>query len=753
MKRHLVVCLAVTILILTGYATAQCGSWSLLLGGNSSDSGASVQQTADGGFIVAGNTSSFGTTEQDAWVLKLNAAGEVVWQKTYGGEGYDSVSAIQQTADGGYIVAGYTNSYGANTNGDAWVLKLDASGEVVWQKTYGGEGYDSANAIQQTADGGYIVAGFTNSFGESGDAWVLKLNASGNVVWQKTYGGTTDSDEAVAIQQTADGGYIVAGTTYCFGVGNSDALIVKLSANGAIEWQKTYGGTGLESASAIQQTADLGYIVAGVTTSFGAGGLDGWLLKLAENGTESWQKTWGGTGGDSFSSVWQTADDGYIVVGSTGSSGAGNGDAWVLKLSENGSEVWQKTYGGTAGDSVNAVQQTSDNGYIVVGSTASLGLQTFDLWVMKLEQDGSLGGCYSIGETANVPQNTAAGTLSSIFLTVTPSTADSAVSQAATVVSSASPSICSLTQPQLTLSVSKSGQGTGTVTSSPSGISCGTKCSHYFNNHASVILSASPSSGSYFSGWESAEDCTTGTCTVTLSDYNRGVTAAFGLIVNGACGSSQAKTFDTAPTQNLCLTGTPTVVGYTDGKWVWSCNGSPGGSTASCWANITQIGLSVSKTGNGTVVSNPAGINCGDDCDELYPYGTLVTLTAIPEAGFRVGGWGFWGPSCSISETSCGRAMTSPAIANVTFLLDPKARIGSTAFGTLQTAYNAVTNTGTIEAKAVTFSENLTLDLGTYFTLNGGYADDYLSRTGYTTLDGNLIISSGGLTVDRLVVK
>jgi hypothetical protein len=492
--------------------------------------------------------------------------------------------------------------------------------------------------------------------------------------------------------------------------------------------------------------------VAGVTTSFGAGGLDGWLLKLAENGTESWQKTWGGSGGDSFSSVWQTADGGYIVAGLTGSSGAGNGDAWVLKLSENGSAVWQKTYGGAAGDLVNAVQQTSDNGYIVVGSTASLGLQTYDLWVMKLEQDGGLNGCYSIGETANVPQNTAAGTLSASSLTDASSTAAAVDAQATTADTTAPPSICSITQPQLTLSVSKAGLGAGTVTSSPSGISCGTKCSHTFNNHASVILTASPSSGSFFAGWESAEGCSTGTCTVTLSDYNRGVTAAFGLIVNGACGSSQAKTFDTAPTQNLCLTGTPTVVSYNDGKWVWSCNGSPGGSTASCWAHITQVGLSVSKTGNGTITSNPAGINCGDDCDELYPYGTLVTLTATPEAGFTFSNWGFFGP-CPIGENSCGRAMTSPAIANVTFLLDPKARIGSTAFGTLQTAYNAVTNTGTIEAKAVTFSENLTIDRGTYFTLKGGYADDYLSRTGSTTLDGNLIISSGGLTVDRLVVK
>ena len=749
MKRHLVACLAVTILILTGYSPAHCASWSLLLGGNNSDSANSVQQTADGGYIVAGNTSSFETPAQDAWVLKLSASGEVEWQKTYGGAEYDSANSIQQTADGGYIVAGYTNSFG-ESNGDAWILKLNASGEVAWQKTYGGTGYDSVNAIQQTADGGYIVVGFTNSFGESnGDAWVLKLNASGNVVWQKTYGGTTDSDEAVAIQQTADGGYIVAGATYCFGAGNTDAMILKLDENGALEWQKTYGGTGFENATAIRQTADQGYIVAGVTTSFGAGGLDGWLLKLAEYGTESWQKTWGGSGGDSFSSVWQTADGGYIVAGLTGSSGAGNGDAWVLKLSENGSAVWQKTYGGAAGDLVNAGQQTSDNGYIVAGSTASLGLQTYDLWVMKLEQDGGLNGCYSIGETANVPQNSAAGTLSASLLTSDSSTADAVDAQVTTADTTAPPSICSITQPQLTLSVSKAGLGAGTVTSSPSGISCGTKCSHTFNNHASVILTASPSSGSFFAGWESAEGCSTGTCAVILSDYNRGVTARFNEIVNGTCGSSQSKTFDTAPNQNLCLTGTPSSVSY-NGQWVWSCIGSTGGSTANCWAQITQEGLSVSKTGNGTVISNPAGINCGDDCDEAYPYGTSVTLTATPEAGYTFGGWSMF---TGCSSNPCVLNMTSPAIANVTFLLDPKARTGGTAFGTLKAAYAAVTGNGIIEAKAVTFTENLTLDQGTYFTLKGGYADDYLSRSGYTTLDGNLTIGSGGLTVEWLVVK
>jgi len=164
------------------------------------------------------------------------------WAASYGGSYPDYVSSIQQTSDGGYIVAGHTLSFGVGDR-DFWVLKLDEEGNVEWQKAYGGSDYDWATSIQQTDDGGYIVAGYTFSFGAGGyDFWVLKLNENGNVEWQKTYGGS-DDEEAYSINQTDDGGYIVAGgSTYSFEPGGYDVWVLKLDEEGNVEWQKTYGG-------------------------------------------------------------------------------------------------------------------------------------------------------------------------------------------------------------------------------------------------------------------------------------------------------------------------------------------------------------------------------------------------------------------------------------------------------------------------------------------------------------------------------
>ena len=192
------------------------------------------------------------------------------WSKTYGGSDWDEAYAVQQTRDGGYIVAGHTESYGVN-NDDLWVLKLNLQGSVIWQKTYGGVTSDIAYSIQQTTDDGYIVAGSTTSFGEGAqDMWILKLDSMGNISWQKAYGGG-NTDNAWSIKQTGDGGYIVAGTTFSFGTGNYDIWIVKLGQNGTPSWQKTYGSGGNDIAYSIQQTTDGGYIVAGYTASFGAG--------------------------------------------------------------------------------------------------------------------------------------------------------------------------------------------------------------------------------------------------------------------------------------------------------------------------------------------------------------------------------------------------------------------------------------------------------------------------------------------------
>jgi uncharacterized delta-60 repeat protein len=261
--------------------------WQHRYGGDKWDHVSSILQTDDGGYVIAGCTGSFGAGSVDFWILKLSSAGDIEWQETYGGSSEDKARSIQQTIDGGYIVAGWTNSFGDGDDDDIWILKLTSEGDIEWQKAYGDSGYDKAQSIQQTLDGGYIVAGWTNSFGDGSgdDVWILKLNAAGDIEWHKIYSGSFN-DRARSIQQTIDGGYIVAGCGYSFSAGNDDDFwILKLTSEGDIEWQKKYGGNySTEYAHAIQQTNDGGYVIAGTTRSWGAGEEDIWILKLSPSG-------------------------------------------------------------------------------------------------------------------------------------------------------------------------------------------------------------------------------------------------------------------------------------------------------------------------------------------------------------------------------------------------------------------------------------------------------------------------------------
>jgi uncharacterized delta-60 repeat protein len=217
---------------------------------------------------VAGWTFSFGAGGRDFWVLKLNSDGIVAWQKTYGGADWDEACSIQRTSDGGYIVAGRTYSFGAG-NYDFWVLKLNSDGTVSYQKTYGGANWDWANSIYQTSDGGYIVAGGTQSFGAGGeDSWVLKLNSDGTVSWQKTYGGSS-ADRAYSIQQTSDGGYIVAGFTASFGAGSGDFWVLKLNSDGTIPFNPASGAQMIDTSVVPANTSATvtNTAVTGVNTS------------------------------------------------------------------------------------------------------------------------------------------------------------------------------------------------------------------------------------------------------------------------------------------------------------------------------------------------------------------------------------------------------------------------------------------------------------------------------------------------------
>ncbi|HLA38021.1 MAG TPA: hypothetical protein VJZ02_06120 [Candidatus Brocadiales bacterium] len=392
-----VFCVLFLFFVTTPSLSASAG-WAATYGGVDSDWAYSVHETNDGGYIMAGATRSFGAGENDIWVLKLRPDGTVEWQKAYGGIENDWAYSIQQTLDGGYIVAGKTWSFGDGAS-DIWILKLRVDGTVEWQKTYGGVSSDEASSVQQTSDGGYIVAGETKSFGAGDyDSWVLKLRPDGTIEWQKTYGGVS-SDGASSVQQTSDGGYIVAGRTKSFGAGDCDIWVLKLRGDGAAEWQKTYGGVEDDGASSIQQTSDGGYIVAG-----GKGSLDVrkkdlpdiLVLKLGPDGAVEWQKTLGKSGWDEASCIQQTVDGGYIVGGWAGEpvwTETTKGlitDAWVSKLRPDGTMEWQKSYWGVSAEYACSIIQTTDGGYVAAGWTCSFGAGRNDVWVLKLNADGSI---------------------------------------------------------------------------------------------------------------------------------------------------------------------------------------------------------------------------------------------------------------------------------------------------------------------------------------------------------------------------
>ena len=363
-------------------------AWTRTCGGTGSDGANSVQQTSDGGYIIAGYTGSFGAGDTDVYLVKTNASGDTLWTRTYGGTSFDEGWSVQQTSDGGYVIAGTTYSFGAG-DCDVYLIKTDASGDTLWTRTYGGTNEDKGRSVRQTSDGGYIIAGYTCSFGAADyDVYLIKTNASGDTLWTKTYGRTND-DEGWSVQQTSDGGYIITGTTASVGTGGWDVYLLKTNASGDTLWTRTYGGMSYDYGSSVQQTSDGGYIVAGWTESFGAGGNDVYLVKTNASGDTIWTRTCGGIHSDEGNSVLQTSDGSDIIVGETWSFGAGGEDVYLIETDASGDTLWTRTCGGTSGDWANSVQQTSDGGYIIAGVTASFGAGGEDVYLIKTDANGS----------------------------------------------------------------------------------------------------------------------------------------------------------------------------------------------------------------------------------------------------------------------------------------------------------------------------------------------------------------------------
>ena len=369
------------------------------IGGPASEAGNSLIQTSDGGYAIAGNTSSFGAGENDVYVVKLDAKGNLQWTKTIGGPDIDESQSLIQTSDGGYAIAGTTKSFGAGEP-DVYVVKLDANGNLQWTKTIGGENWDVSFSIIQTSDGGYAIAGATKSFGAGEwDVYVVKLDAKGNLQWTKTIGGEK-TDVGESLIQTSDGGYVIAGVTQSFGAENPNVYVVKLDASGNLQWTKTIGGGKGETGESLIQTSDGGYAITGLTITFGAGKWDVYVVKLDANGNLQWTKTIGGPDYDQGKSLVQTSDGGYAITGSTTSFGAGGEDVYVVKLDAKGNLQWTKTIGGPEDEKGNSLIQTSDGGYAIAGETKSFGAGKWDGHVVKLDKNGK--ACCAVSQTSQV---------------------------------------------------------------------------------------------------------------------------------------------------------------------------------------------------------------------------------------------------------------------------------------------------------------------------------------------------------------
>lgn len=429
---------------ITCFAQAPAIQWQKSFGESNNDYTAEIKQTPEGGYILVGSTNS--TTGNcinnhgsfDISVIKMNATGELEWQKLLGGTALDYGRSIVTTSDGGYLVAGYTAStdfdaIGNHGNKDYLIIKLNPLGDVEWKKCFGGSLDDYCDTVINTSDGGYALAGYSGS--HDGDVtavlpnsgcWILKLNAEGNIIWQKSFQDNIYSTGyKINIKQTLDNSFLieyVASSPNGITEGNvttyySDIFVKKIDSLGNnVLFQRHYGGSYSESAGEIAPTSDSGFVLIGGSLSndldvsghhgfpsdtSGNGNSDLWVMKADSSGNIQWQKSLGGTINDNGVSVKTTADGGYIILGSTTSNDGdvtGNhsqyiSDYWLIRLNSIGTVLWKKCFGGTESETASNIEITNDNGYIISGiSTSSNGNVTvnnglWDAWIIKLTPD------------------------------------------------------------------------------------------------------------------------------------------------------------------------------------------------------------------------------------------------------------------------------------------------------------------------------------------------------------------------------
>lgn len=352
--------------------------WNSTYGGEQNDQGKYVEQTINEGYIIVGQTGSYGAGGYDIWLIKTDALGVEQWNSTFGGSDNDFGSSVLQSTDGGYIIIGSTYSYGAG-NEDIWLIKTGSTGHMIWNKTFGGTGVDYGSILQQTNDGGYILVGGTSSYGVGHtNVWLIKTDADGKETWNKTFGVTNKAASGASVQQTSDGGYIITGRITVDIYPTYDVWLIKVDANGNKLWEKNFGDEFDEWGNCVQQTSDNGYIIAANKEN------DFWLIKTNSVGSEEWNKKYDHSQGiDRCSSVQETIEGGFILTGYAYVTSLGD-RIWLVKTDADGNMQWNMTLGTLSAHGYWG-HQTHDNGFIVVGDISG---NLMDVYLIKIGSEG-----------------------------------------------------------------------------------------------------------------------------------------------------------------------------------------------------------------------------------------------------------------------------------------------------------------------------------------------------------------------------
>ena len=373
----------IVLLALALSATGYAQSWQRTYGGSRSDLAYSVAQTQDAGFIVTGYTTSRGAGKKDVYLLKVNALGDTEWSRAFGGANDDIGWAVAQTSDGGYIVCGETYSFGAGQN-DVYLIKTNATGDTQWTRTYGYSLFDAGYSVRQTLDNGFIVVGYT--YNNMYDIYLVKTNSSGDTLWTATFG-DVNNDMGYCVRQTPDQAYIVAGY-HSPDPSHSDIYLVRVDAGGHQVWAKSYLAAVHSAGYAVEQTSG-GYIVAGFSGALTAEDMQ--LVKTDTGGENPQDYSFGGLGTELAYDGRLLPDGGCIIVGMTNSFGSGGADLYLVRTNDLQDSLWTRTYGGPHDDQGTSVSPCSEGGFIVAGWTKSFGVESTDVLLIKTDNLGQVG--------------------------------------------------------------------------------------------------------------------------------------------------------------------------------------------------------------------------------------------------------------------------------------------------------------------------------------------------------------------------